>query len=230
MQGSGPRCPTCAAGAGAGAAVPFLVGAAPPRWLKLPQEFDWPSVVISVRCVLSVTPDCDMTSPCCCAVPRRVRGGLFDFSRRPRGARNPEMYCQKTSRPRSKTPPRLHVRACTIATPRGAFTGDRGGRLLVIKATVGAVPPIFTTGVKTKKGYTSGQSYGRGGTPNFHHRFIAKKGYTSDQGYGKGGTPNFHHRVIAKKGYTSDQGYGRGGYFNFHQAKLVASGENMLYY
>ena len=39
------------------------------------------------------------------------------------------------------------------------------------------VPPIFTTGVKAKKGYTSDQGYGRGvgGTPNLHHRGQSQK-------------------------------------------------------
>lgn len=66
MQWSGPCGTTCAAGAGAeagaGASVPFLVGVAAPERRKILQEFEWPSVVLSVLGTLSVLLDCDRTN------------------------------------------------------------------------------------------------------------------------------------------------------------------------
>ena len=74
MRGSGPSCPSCAPGvgpgAGAGAGVPFLVGAAAPGRRKLPAEFEWRSVALSVLGILSVLLGCDMANNCSCRLCR----------------------------------------------------------------------------------------------------------------------------------------------------------------
>ena len=100
-RGSGTRCTTCAAGAGAGtragAGVPPLVGAASRGWRKLPQEFECSSALLLVLGALSVLLGCDMTNSCCCcavAVYQYVCGGVFCacFFVSPRGATMPDFF------------------------------------------------------------------------------------------------------------------------------------------
>ena len=75
MHRKAPRCTTCATGAGAGAGVPSLVGAASPGRRKLPQEFE-----------LSALLGYNMTNTCCCCcavavcVRERCVFSLFFFA------------------------------------------------------------------------------------------------------------------------------------------------------
>ena len=81
----------------------------------------------------------------------------------------------------------------------------------LIKATVGKDTPIFTTGVKAKKRYTSDQGYGREGYLQYSlPGSKPKKGIPLIKATVGEDTSNFHYRVKAEKGHTSDQGYGRG--------------------
>ena len=68
---NGRRCTTCAAdaeaGAGTGADMPFLKGAAAPGRHKLPQEFQRTPTALSVLGTLSVLLSCGMANTRCCA-------------------------------------------------------------------------------------------------------------------------------------------------------------------
>ena len=69
--------------------MPSLVGARPGR-RKLPQEFEWSSVLLSVLGAFSVLLGCDMTNTSCCsavAVCERRVLFLFFFLVSTRGAK-----------------------------------------------------------------------------------------------------------------------------------------------
>ena len=93
-----------------------LVGAASPERRKLPREFDWSSVLLSVMGALSVLLGCDMINTCCClavavcvwevfdfffflifCIAPRLRGVclFFFFFVSPQGAKNPEIFFHK---------------------------------------------------------------------------------------------------------------------------------------
>ena len=111
-------CTTCAAGVGAGADVLFLVSTASPRRRKLPQEFEWSSVLFhKVLGALSMLAGLrHMTNTCCCAVCVAV-GGYFLFLDRLKGE-NGRTVSQNAPRPHSKGPGAPCYARKTV-TPRG---------------------------------------------------------------------------------------------------------------